>query len=211
MAFITTAASIPNGAVGSFQSLIISGLGYSPKEVALLQIPGGVIAVTSVLIATYTASRFNARAANIIIWSLIGGILGGSLLAFLPVDSTGALAGNYITHVVGAFLPCSYSFAAANTAGHTKKVTMNAILLMSFCLGNILGPLTFRDEDAPSYTPAKITIVAVDLTAVSGAVVLWLYYYWQNKRRDKMGVEHKTDVEFADQTDLENKEFRYKY
>jgi hypothetical protein len=33
-----------------------------------------------------------------------------------------------------SFLPCAYSFSAANQGGHTKKVTMNAILLMSFCL-----------------------------------------------------------------------------
>jgi hypothetical protein len=130
LVFITTAASIPNGAVGSFQSLIISGLGYDDKTTALLQIPGGVIAVISVLTATWTAAKFNARALNIIIWSLIGGILGGSLLAFLPDSaSAGRMAGNYITHVVGAFLPCSYAFASANTAGHTKKVTMNAVLL----------------------------------------------------------------------------------
>jgi hypothetical protein len=69
------------------------------------------------------------------LWSLIGGILGGSLLAFTPEDNRAAkMAGNYLTHVVGAFLPCCYSFAAANQGGHTKKVTMNAILLMSFCL-----------------------------------------------------------------------------
>lgn len=164
------------------------------------------------LLATWTAAKYNARALNIIVWSLIGGILGGSLLAFLPDGANaGKMAGNYITHVVGAFLPCSYAFAAANTAGHTKKVCMNAILLMSFCLGNILGPLTFRDEDAPSYTPAKITIVAVDLVAILATVVLWGYYIWQNRRRDKMEVQHKVDVEFADQTDVENKEFRYKY
>ncbi|KAK3708023.1 hypothetical protein LTR37_011716 [Vermiconidia calcicola] len=212
--FIVTAASIPNGAVGSFQSLIISGLGFTDKEVALLQIPGGVIAVISVLTATYTASKFNARAINIIIWSAIGGLLGGSLLAFLPESNqAGRMAGNYITHVVGAFLPCSYSFAAANTAGHTKKVTMNAVLLMAFCLGNILGPLTFRDEDAPNYTPAKITIVAVDSFAIGTTVVLLMYYRWQNKKRDGMmaHIEHKRDQEFADLTDIENKEFRYKY
>ncbi|KAK5750554.1 hypothetical protein LTS12_019344 [Elasticomyces elasticus] len=97
IAFITTAASIPNGAVGSFQSIIISGLGYSDKQTALMQIPGGVIAVASVLMATWGAAKFNARAVNIILWSAIGGILGGSLLAFLPSTSTGALAGNYIT------------------------------------------------------------------------------------------------------------------
>jgi hypothetical protein len=82
---------------------------------------------------------------------------------------------------------------------------------MSFCLGNILGPLTFRDADAPSYIPAKITIVAVDSVAILATVVLLLYYMWQNKKRDNAPIEHKRDVEFADLTDLENKEFRYKY
>jgi hypothetical protein len=82
---------------------------------------------------------------------------------------------------------------------------------MSFCLGNILGPLTFRDADAPSYIPAKITIVAVDSVAILATVVLLLYYRWQNKKRDNALIEHKRDVEFADLTDLENKEFRYKY
>ena len=169
LALITTAASIPNGAVGSFQSIIINGLGYTERQTTLLQIPGGVIAVVSVLIATQCAARFNARALNIIFWSLLGGILGGSLLAFLPDgNKSGKLAGNYLTHVVGAFLPCAYSFSAANQAGHTKKVTMNAILLMSFCLGNILGPLTFRDADAPLYVPAKVTIVAVDSVRAFG-------------------------------------------
>lgn len=90
---------------------------------------------------------------------------------------------------------------------------MNAILLMSFCLGNILGPLTFRNADAPSFIPAKVTIVAVDGVAILATFVLLFYYRWQNKKRDRemAGVEHKTDIEFADLTDLENKEFRYQY
>ncbi|KAF2167091.1 hypothetical protein M409DRAFT_54297 [Zasmidium cellare ATCC 36951] len=111
------------------------------------------------------------------------------------------------------FLPCAYSFSAANQAGHTKKVTMNAILLMSFCLGNILGPLTFRDEDAPSYTPAKVTIVAVDSVAIVLTLVLLAWYVWQNRKREKQtaGIEQEPDVEFADLTDRENAWFRHKY
>jgi hypothetical protein len=88
---------------------------------------------------------------------------------------------------------------------------MNAILLMSFCLGNILGPLTFRDEDAPEFIPAKITIVAVDSTVLVAVAILLSYYRWENKRRDKVVVEHRPDVEFSDLTDKENLELRYKY
>ncbi|RMX85100.1 hypothetical protein D0869_04082 [Hortaea werneckii] len=245
LALITTAASIPNGAVGSFQSILISSFGFTDYETTLLQIPGGVIAVISVLTATNIAGKFNARGLNIIAWSAIGGILGGSLLAFLPDSNrSGKLAGNvrgenlpqtcsrttsvadneavgnmltkvkqYLTHVVGAFLPCAYSFSAANHAGHTKKVSMNALLLMSFCLGNILGPLTFRTKDAPAYVPAKVTIVAVDSVAILSTVALLVYYRWQNTTRDRSmaGQDHKRDIEFSDLTDIENKEFRYKY
>jgi sugar phosphate permease len=102
LSIITVAASIPNGAVGSFQSILIKGFGFTSYETALLQIPGGVIAVISVLLATWSAAKFNARAFNIMFWSLLGGILGGSLLAFTAEDNrAGKMAGNYLTHVVG--------------------------------------------------------------------------------------------------------------
>jgi hypothetical protein len=77
--------------------------------------------------------------------------------------------------------------------------------------GNILGPLTFRDGDAPVYLPAKLSIVVVDSVAIAAAFALLMYYRWQNKTRDAAVVEHTRDVEFADLTDRENMEFRYKY
>lgn len=82
---------------------------------------------------------------------------------------------------------------------------------MSFCIGNILGPLTFRDKDAPKYIPAKITIVAVDSVAIVLAMGLALYYWFENRRRDRNPPEHQENVEFADLTDGQNKELRYKY
>lgn len=194
LAFITTAASIPNGAVGGFQSILISGFGYTDKESALLQMPGGAIAVASVLIATFTAARFNARGLNIIFWSAFGGLIGGSLLAFGKAQST-QLAGNYITHVVGAFLPCSYAFSAANTAGHTKKVSMNAILLMSFCLGNILGPLTFRNADAPSFIPGKYRCATLQtfILFCGYANCLPPLSYSENHNRSSRRCSHPSD------------------
>ncbi|KAK4927452.1 hypothetical protein LTR28_012012, partial [Elasticomyces elasticus] len=130
-------------------------------------------------------------------------------MAFLPAnDKAGKLIGNYLTNAIGATLPLNYSWVAANYAGHTKKVTMNAILLMSFCLGNIIGPLTFRKNDAPNYIPAKITIIVTCTAAIVFTLMLRAYYVWENKRRDRLveesGVRHKTDVEFSDVTDREN-------
>ena len=44
-------------------------------------------------------------------------------------------------------------------AGYTKKTTVAAMYLIAYCVGNIIGPQTFRPKDAPRYVPAEITIL----------------------------------------------------
>lgn len=77
-------------------------------------------------------------------------------------------------------------------------------------LGNIIGPLTFRDKDKPDYIPAKITIIVTAAFACVMTAILIVYYRWENARRDKktLGVEHQENSEFFDLTDRENPEFR---
>lgn len=134
LALLTVASSVPNGAVSSYQGTIIKGFGYTSKEAALLSVPSGVVSCVSVLASCGLGARYDARGPFVIAILLVGGVLGGGLLAFSAPDNKGALlAGNYLTNVIGSSLPLLYSYSAANYAGHTKKVTMNAILLMSFC------------------------------------------------------------------------------
>lgn len=233
----TISGTVPNGAVSSYQATIIKSFGYTSKETALLSVPSGVVTCIAVIGGTYLAGRYSMRGPIFIAYMLLGGVVGGCLLAFTPDDNKGAkLAGNYLTNVIGAGLPLLYSYAGANYAGHTKKVTMNAILLMSFCkphhkvsvspreryrqigkanhvcvgLGNIIGPLTFRGKDAPEYIPAKIAIVVTTAFACCMMAVLMAYYTYENKRRDKLvaGVDHKENSEFLDLTDKQNLEFR---
>ncbi|KAI0880796.1 allantoate permease [Annulohypoxylon maeteangense] len=211
---ITITSNIPNGAVSSYQATIIKGFGYTSKQTALLQIPSGVLSCISVIGAGVSSAKLNARGPIIVTLLLIGGILGGSLLAFSDITNKGALlTGNYLTNVIGATLPLIYSYSAANYAGHTKKVTMNAVLLISFCLGNIIGPLTFRDADKPGYLPAKIVIVVSTAVSLLATGVLMTYYVWENRRRDRLhsGLSHDENSEFFDLTDRENKEFRYRW
>ncbi|KAI7302355.1 major facilitator superfamily transporter [Hortaea werneckii] len=214
LSLITISSNVPNGAVSSFQATIISGFGYDSKTAALLQIPSGGVSMVSILTATMLAGKFNHRSFHIVTL-LMAGILGGCLMAFAPEgNKAGKLIGNYFTNCIGATLPLLYSFVSANYAGHTKKVTMNAILLMSFCLGNIIGPLTFTGKSAPQYIPAKITIIVTCAVAAVLTIMLGFYYKWENKRRDHLAAQgkiaHVQDVEFADVTDRHNKEFRYR-
>jgi predicted MFS family arabinose efflux permease len=213
LSLITISSNVPNGAVSSYQATLIKSFGFDSKTTALLQLPSGAVSIVSILIATYLAGRFNKRGLNVVTL-LVPGMLGGCLMAFLPTGSkSGKLIGNYLTNCIGSSLPLLYSWVAANYAGHTKKVTMNAILLMSFCLGNIIGPLTFRREDSPDFVPAKITIIVTCAVAAGLALVLQAYYGWENKKRNRRAegaAAHVQDQEFLDLTDRENQSFRYK-
>jgi hypothetical protein len=77
-------------------------------------------------------------------------------------------------------------------------------------IGNIIGPLTFRDEDKPGYIPAKIVMVVTTASAATLTGVLMAYYKWENARRDRLyaSEEHEENSEFFDLTDRENHEFR---
>lgn len=88
-------------------------------------------------------------------------------------------AGTYLVNTFGSALSSVYAYDASNTSGHTKKVgrnialwetmvnpigsqnTINAITLVSFALGNIIGTEVFQPKDAPAYIPGKIAIMVL--------------------------------------------------
>ena len=109
-------------------------------------------------------------------------------------------------------LALMYAWAAANYAGHTKKITINAIILAAYGASNIIGPLTFTGQTAPAYIPAKAAIMATLALGVVSTLILRQWYVWENKRRDRRaaaeGLTHVQDTEFLDLTDHENPEFR---
>lgn len=91
---------------------------------------------------------------------------------------------------------------------------MNAVLLMSFCLENIIGPLTFQDAYALGFLPAKVAIIATCACTVMLTLCLRVYYVKVNAKRDALMdegvVERKENSWLLDMTNRENKEFRYR-
>ena len=79
---------------------------------------------------------------------------------------------------------------------------------------HLIGPLSFTPASAPNYVPAKITIIVTCAFAAVVTIVLQFYYVSVNKHRDHLVTEgelgHTKDVEFSDETDRQNKEFRYR-
>ena len=156
----------------------------------------------------------------------IPGIIGGGLMSFLPNGNTaGLLIGIYLVNAIVAPLPIIYHWTAANCAGQTKRAFASATVAGSFSIGNIIGPQTFQARDAPGYHPAKIAVLATQAAAAVVAFVLYLYYVWENKRRnaragalilednEHTGSEAEVTEEEAwgGMTDKQNMRFRYVY
>ena len=137
-------------------------------------------------------------------------------MSFLPTTNRpGILAGIYLVNSVTATLPIFYQWTASNTGGATKRAFAAALISGSFSVGNIIGPQTFQQRDAPEFRPAKVAVLATQASCMLTTFALFGYYVWMNKRR--RGAAEATEGEFltreawAGMTDRENGRFRYVY
>lgn len=126
--------NIPNGFVSTYQATVIKSFGFTSEVTSLMSIPSGAIECTGIIVGGWMAGKYNIRGPFILTFLALG-FIGSCLLAFLPADGyvAGKMVGNYLAGLIGPGLPLMYSYSAANYAGHTKKVTMNAVVLISFC------------------------------------------------------------------------------
>jgi len=148
--------------------------------------------------------------------SFLSGTFGAAFMLLLAWNAS------YV-HLSHSHLPNHYKKSGvklithSNIGGHTKKVTVNAMTLVSFALGNIMGALSFQNSQAPGYISGKISIAAT-LGALCVVVLLLRWYNdMLNRRKEKvlagMSEEEKVDMGkrmlFADETDRVNPFFKY--
>ncbi|KAE8377124.1 MFS general substrate transporter [Aspergillus bertholletiae] len=211
----TICTSVSSGVVTTYSATLINGFDFSPPHSALLNTPSGIVSIFFTVAVGIGIRRTSHRWAWFI-FCTIPGIIGGALLSFLPKhNKAGVLIGIYLVNAIVATLPILYQWTMANCAGHTKRAFASALVAGSFSVGNIIGPQTFQVRDAPEYRPAKIAVLATQAAAGTLAFVLFLYYKWENRRRDKTagaGEETEADeTKWAGLTDKENQWFRYVY
>ena len=135
----------------------------------------------------------------------------------VPKNKAGLLAASFLTGTFGAAFMLLLAWNASNIAGHTKKVTINALTLVSFATGNILGTQTFQAKEAPGYISGKISIIATLGILCFAILILRWYNDMLNKKNRKalegMSEEEKVELKekmtFADQTDRKNVFFVY--
>ena len=154
---MATGAQVPNSALTSFSSIIIKSFGVDTLGTQYLQIPGGAVQFLSLLAGGFICTKYpNSRCITMIAANSIC-IIGAGLLVGLPASQKwGRLVALWLCYFQGLGFSMSLTMVSSNVAGYTKKQVTGAVLFMGYCVGNIIGPQTFRDSEKPGYQSAYV-------------------------------------------------------
>lgn len=202
---------IANGPISTFAPIIIGSFGFSRLNSLLLVAPAGAYAGTLQLLVPYICYKYTGLRTYAIFFSQMGTSLAALLLWNLPRSSKGALLfAVYILPTLGGGYAVLMGLGLANTAGYTKRTVMSSGIYIGYCLGNFVGPLVFKPNDAPAFKPG---FIITSVTAIVAGLLALVYRFWciaVNKKRDGTGIFEAFEHAYEDDlTDRKNPQFRY--
>ncbi|KAH7927986.1 MFS general substrate transporter [Leucogyrophana mollusca] len=227
-ALLSILNDIPNS-VSNQQQLIVSSFGFTYLQTTLLGCVNGTVEILTIFTGVQLAARLPNARGYVGAAYYLPTLLGIALVNFLPWgNKVGLLIGQYMTGVCTTGFVLSLSWLNNVTAGHTKKVVTNAIMLSAYCVGNALGPFMWRQQYKPrNHIPWIVIAICYILCALLMLAIRELLRR-ENLRRDSepadetyedVYVEHTTEdgkrvevkvaKEFLDLTDIQNRDFRY--
>ncbi|RDA95285.1 hypothetical protein CP533_3452 [Ophiocordyceps camponoti-saundersi (nom. inval.)] len=217
LVLIIVTAHIPNGGLLSFGSIVLEGLGFDRLRTLLLQSAVYLVQLVLLFFSAMISSRYKNMRTPVIIFNLALSTVGSALVRQLPPSQKWArYAGFCLTIAYSANSPIIFSIISANTAGFSKKMTINAMAIMAYAAGNIIGPQLFIGSEAPAYTSGFLAIMACFGICILLCIALRFQLWHENRRRDRVqrlnGREVGNDgLNLFDKTDQEMIDFRYVY
>ncbi|KAJ3721461.1 MFS general substrate transporter [Lentinula raphanica] len=220
--------NVPNS-LNNQRSLIVSSFGFTNLQTTLLGCVDGVIEITTILTGVNIAARVPNSRAYVGTLFFIPNIVGVIVINTLPwSDKVGLLFGQWLTGVGITAFVLSLSWVSSVTAGHTKRITTNAIMLCAFCIGNAAAPFMWQEKYKPrNHVPWTIIGICY---AICMMLLLAIRYHLNHENQlrdlephddqyDDMYIERvnedgtideiKVEKEFLDLTDKQNRDFRY--
>ncbi|KAJ7153325.1 MFS general substrate transporter [Mycena filopes] len=222
--------NVPNSLTNQRQ-LIVSSFGFGVLRTTLLGCVDGVVEMLAIWSGVTIAAKMDSRASVAFVYcipNLLGAIL-ANVLSW--EDKVGLLFSVWLTGVGATGFVLSLSWVSQVTAGHTKRVTTNAIILGASCIGNSAGPFLWQAKYKPRNHVPWIVIGICYASCMILVLVIRQLLVAENKRRDaeparddmydNVYIERptpngavekvKVDKEFLDLTDIQNRDFRYVY
>ncbi|KAI8996298.1 MFS general substrate transporter [Trametes punicea] len=227
-AFFSALDNVPNSLTNQRQ-IIVSSFGFSNFQTTLLGCVDGFIEIVTIFTGVQLAARIPNSRAYVGAIYFLPNILGVLLINLLSWDDkVGLLFGQWLTGVGTTGFVLSLSWLSSVTSGHTKRVTVNAIMLIAYCVGNATAPFMWQTRYKPrNHVPWTIIGICYVVCPVLLLIIRFLLAR-ENRRRDAepaddkyddvyievvlpdgTRTERRVDKEFLDLTDIQNRDFRY--
>ncbi|KAG7086386.1 hypothetical protein E1B28_002343 [Marasmius oreades] len=220
--------NVPNSLTNQRQ-IIISSFGFTTFQTTLLGCVDGVVEIVTIWTGVLLCSRIPNSRAYVGAIYMVPNVVGAILINVLPwSDKVGLLFAEWITGVGTTGFVLALAWVSTVTAGHTKKVTVNAIMLCAYCVGNATAPFMWQQKYKPRNHVPWIIITICYLTCAMILLILRFLLARENKRRDAESRDDtyddawiervnekgekervKVDKEYLDLTDIQNRDFRY--
>ncbi|EFR02625.1 hypothetical protein MGYG_09094 [Nannizzia gypsea CBS 118893] len=212
------AINIPNGGLITFGGILIKNLGFSPIQASLLNMPTGVMSTLSAFIFSSLAAKWANKRCLVTMLAAAVPVIGSIIVYTLKrTDIPAQIVGLYFLYTYFGPYVVGISLAQANTAGHTKKNVQYSILYIGYAVGNLIGPQTFRDSQAPAYTGGFIAMLICYCSCIVLMAMYWILAAWMNKRASRArvsaaceGIEAEGPLDqFLDKSDFKQANFKY--
>ncbi|KAF8188672.1 MFS general substrate transporter [Pholiota molesta] len=213
--------NVPNSLTNQRQ-IIVSSFGFTNLQTTLLGCVDGLVEIVTIWTGVTLAARYKNSIAYVGVIYFIPNVIGVFLINFLPWgNKVGLLFAQWTTGVGTTGFVLSLSWVSSVTAGHTKRVTVNAIMLSAYCIGNAAAPFMWQQKYKPRNHIPWI-IIGVCYLCCMGLLLAIRYaegqrtcddtyddVYIERVGKDGEVEKVKVDKEFLDLTDIQNRDFRY--
>ncbi|KAG7911784.1 hypothetical protein KL906_001105 [Ogataea polymorpha] len=214
---------IPNGGLTNFNTLVLESFDFDKYTTLLVNLPFSISSAGQMWVWVFAGRYFkNLRIAGLTIPMVIA-IIGMAIVYGTEnggANKWGRVFSYWMINSCSAAFPFAINMTGQLVSGHTKQSFTNALVLIAFAVGNIVGPFAFHASDAPKYTHALATIMGTFAACIAIGCGLGVYIFFENRRRDRLygNPEENEDLQLEgildglkDKTDLENKNFRFIY
>ncbi|KAJ8521766.1 hypothetical protein ONZ45_g1571 [Pleurotus djamor] len=148
--------NVPNSLTNQRQ-IIVSGFGFTPLQTTLLGCVDGVVEIVTIFTGVHIAAHFPNSRAYVGFLYMVPNLLGVFLVNFLSWENKiGLLFSVWLTGVGTTGFVLALSWLSSVTAGHTKRVTTNAIMLSAYCI--VMSLYTLPRPHADWYLIPRIPV-----------------------------------------------------
>ncbi|RBQ77567.1 hypothetical protein FVER14953_07539 [Fusarium verticillioides] len=177
---------IPNGGSQSFANIVVESFGFTNLQSTLINIPYSLLSAGIITGSGYMAGRFRTLNCILIVVVIMPCVIGSAIIYKRDnVPHSIHLFAYFLLSSGSAAMPLTMALVQSNYRGVTKKMTITAMLFITYCIGNMAGPHFFLKSEDPLYETAFKAITICYSLATVCAVCLRTYLERLNERRTR--------------------------